>query len=154
MRGVRHPKHRTDAEALPMIVANPARIVLTYGIFDPLSPDHALFLQRARRLGTHLIVGCGTDAYCARRGTVTLQPFETRREALGACRHVSRVIARDRLDPQRTDIVNYDVAVLAMPSLWQGAFDHLHHLAQVVYLPTGHSKTEAPPAVMLGALVG
>lgn len=129
------------------IAPSTSRLVLTYGVFDPFSPDHALFLQQARRLGTGLVVGCATDEYCARRGTTIVQRFETRRAILERCRHVSRVIARARLDQHHTDIVNYDIAVLALPEQWQGLFDHLKHLAQVVYLPARHTVPSERPGM-------
>lgn len=42
--------------------------VITYGTFDTLHYGHILLLQRAKNLGTKLIVGCSTDNFCLQKG--------------------------------------------------------------------------------------
>lgn len=120
----------------------PRRVVLSYGTFDRFTSAHAARLQALSQLGNELIIGCATDAYCTALGVQPLMDFTARREMLESCRFVSRVIAHDSPDQQRTDIVNYNVGMFAMPAEWQGHFDDLQDVAQVYYLP--HAPTALP----------
>ena len=112
-----------------------ARRVLTYGIFDRLSPSDAAFLRDAARLGGALIVGCATDRYCAEAGVRPALPYDRRRAQLLACRFVDRVIPMDSEAQTRTDIVNCDVDTLAMGADSAGLYDDLADVAAVRYLP-------------------
>lgn len=88
-------------------------------------------------MGTEVIVGCATDAFCAQVGNRAATPFETRRAILESCRYVTRVIAWDSWDQRRTDIVNYNVSVLALRGGNPGMIEDLHDIVQVVNLPAG-----------------
>jgi len=87
-----------------------------------------------RRMGTELIVGCATDAFNIRKGIYATQSFEQRRAALERCGLVDRVIAEESWKQKRTDIINYNVCVLAVEDAWMGHFDDLRDIADVVYL--------------------
>jgi len=113
----------------------PRAIVISYGVFDMLSSDHLARLKVLAGLGHEVIIGCADDAYCADLGIVPRRSFAQRRAALQSCRYVSRVIAQTSAGQQRTDIVNYDVDILAMDSRWVGAFDGLEDVVKVHYLP-------------------
>jgi glycerol-3-phosphate cytidylyltransferase len=110
-------------------------VVLTYGSFDRFHHGHVRFLQRLSRLGRRVIVGCATDEFNAAKGRPVELPFAQRRATLESCRYVDHVIAETCWEQKRTDIVNYDVSVLAIGENWRGQFDDLGDLAQVVYLP-------------------
>ncbi|MFT6088418.1 adenylyltransferase/cytidyltransferase family protein [Sulfitobacter sp.] len=114
-----------------------SRSVLTYGCFDGFRTHHAKLLAQLSGLGTELIVGCATDAFCAQMGQMPAIPFETRRAVVESCRYVTRVIALDSWDQRRTDIVNYNISVLALRSDGLTQVDDLHDIVQVVHLP-GH----------------
>lgn len=113
----------------------PRRVVLSYGIFDGLPPREARLLQSLSQLGSEVIIGCATDTHCAAMGTKPQLAYEHRRALLESSRFVDRVIAQTSEDQKRTDIVNYNVSVIAMPDSWRGRFDDLQDLAQVIYLP-------------------
>ena len=119
----------------------PRRVVLSYVVFDLFTPDHVDRLQALAQLGQELIIGCATDALCTQMGISPEMPFETRRDMLASCRYVDHVITQTDRDQQRTDIVNYNVSMLAMESKWQGAFDDLQDVAQVFYLPQTAQKS-------------
>ena len=111
------------------------RVVLSYGTYDLFTPQHAARLQALSQLGSELIIGCASDAYCRDLDVHPQLDFASRREFLESCRFVSRVIALETQNQHRTDIVNYDVGILAMEAKWAGQFDGLQDVAQVYYLP-------------------
>jgi len=112
-----------------------SRSVLTYGCFDGFRTTHAKLLAQLSSLGSELIVGCATDAFCAQMGQKPVIPFETRRAVLESCRYVTRVIALESWDQRRTDIVNYNISVLALRSGGPTHADDLHDIVQVLHVP-------------------
>ncbi|MBQ0805238.1 adenylyltransferase/cytidyltransferase family protein [Sulfitobacter sp.] len=132
---------RNRAQAAPSLTVNPverirSRSVLTYGCFDGFRAHHARLLADLSSLGTELIVGCATDAFCAQLGRDSAISFDQRRAVLESCRYVSRVIALDSWDQRRTDIVNYNISVLALRRGAPAHVDDLHDIVQVVRLPS------------------
>ena len=120
----------------------PVRSVLTYGRFDGFHAGHALFLGRLATLGSDVIIGCATDDFCKQIGQPAQMPFTARRDILVRCRHVSRVIELSSWDQRLTDIVNYDVSVLALregPEPWECDLDAI---VQVVPLPFDAPQTD------------
>lgn len=134
----------------------PRRKVLTYGRFDLFDQDHVRFLRDLSRLGNELIVGCATDDHARAQGRPCQMPYDARRAMLDHCRFVDHVIGLAAAAQIRTDIVNYNVATLAMGLEWRGQFDHLRDVAQVVYLPrraaseAAISWTPSPPIAAAG----
>ncbi len=108
--------------------------MLTYGCFDGFRAHHARLLADLSNLGTELIVGCATDAFCAQLGRIPTISFDQRRAVLESCRYVSRVIALDSWDQRRTDIVNYNISVLAVRRDVPAQVNDLHDIVQVVHL--------------------
>ena len=125
------------------------RVVLSYGAFDLLTPAHAHTLSALSKLGSEVIIGCASDAFCRAQGFVTRMCFEDRRALLEKCRFVDRVIAQVSLDQMRTDIVNYNVSVIAMGAQHQGQLDNLRDVTQVHYLPQSSSPLRAGKALDL-----
>lgn len=127
-----------------MSALNPAgKVILTYGRFDLFDQDHAHFLRRLRGLGQYLIVGCQSDELACRLELPCHLPFEARRAMLDHCRYVDRVIEQHTVEQARTDIVNYDVAILAMGEDNRGTLDHLHNIAEILYLPRREASAMA-----------
>lgn len=110
------------------------RIVLTYGTFDIFHVGHVRLLRRARTLGDTLIVACSTDEFNATKGKSAVFTFEERKEILESCRFVDLVIPERRWDQKAEDIREYGVSVFTMGDDWEGQFDELAALAEVVYL--------------------
>lgn len=120
----------------------PRRVVLTYGRFDQFSPYHGSFLRRLAALGHELIVGCRTDDFALSEGRACLQPYTQRRNMLESCRFVSRVITEETWDQKHTDIVNYNVSIIAMSSNWAGQFDHLRDITRVQYMDEDRTQRD------------
>lgn len=80
---------------------NGAVIVFTNGVFDLLHPGHVMYLQKARALGTHLVVALNTDESTRnnkgkRRPII---PLEARAEVLAALECISFVTWFDEFTP-------------------------------------------------------
>jgi glycerol-3-phosphate cytidylyltransferase len=113
---------------------SPIRI-LPYGTFDLFHIGHLRLLERLRALGTHLTVGVSTDEFNERKGKMSIIPFEDRAAIVAACRFVDAVIPEHSWDQKPSDIARLDVQIFGMGHDWEGRFDDLQSLCQVVYLP-------------------
>lgn len=76
-----------------------SRIVLCHGVFDLLHPGHVLHLQRARKLGTSLVVSIVHDDYCTKRKPI--YSAQDRKLMLEALRDVTRVVISHAPGPER-----------------------------------------------------
>jgi D-glycero-beta-D-manno-heptose 1-phosphate adenylyltransferase len=90
-------------ESLASRVAQlPRPLVFTNGVFDLLHRGHVSYLDRARGLGTSLIVGVNTDASARRLGkgeNRPVNPLEDRLAVLAALESVSLVVPFDEDTP-------------------------------------------------------
>lgn len=111
------------------------RRILTYGTFDTLHYGHIRLLQRARTLGDYLIVGLSTDEFNASKNKRAFHSWEERKLHLEALRYVDLVIPEQTWGQKPDDVRLYHVDVFTMGSDWEGKFDDLGSLCEVVYLP-------------------
>jgi len=126
--------------------------VLTYGTFDLLHRGHINLLRRARELGDHLVVGLSTDSFNAIKDKKAFYAYEERRLVLEAIRYVDQVIPEENWEQKADDIRNHGIDILVMGDDWQGRFDHLSGLCEVVYLPrtTGISTSMVKASLRVG----
>jgi glycerol-3-phosphate cytidylyltransferase len=70
--------------------------------------------------------------------------YEERKLVLEAVRYVDEVIPEDNWEQKESDIREHGIHVFVMGDDWEGKFDHLADLCEVVYLPRteGVSTTE------------
>ena len=118
------------------------RTILTYGEFDGFHTGHADWLRQLARMGSDLVVGCQSEQFCQRAGRPALLGFAARRAVLERCRYVSRVIPLETWDQVRSDIVNYNVSVLALPAHLPLPVSGLDEIVQVLRLPVTTRETE------------
>lgn len=111
------------------------KVVLTYGTYDLLHIGHINLLKRAKQLGDFLIVGLSTDYFNRVKGKHAYHSFEERKELLSAIKFVDLVIEENSWEDKRKHIKKYNVDIFVMGSDWQGKFDNLADLCEVVYLP-------------------
>lgn len=111
------------------------KTVLTYGTYDLLHTGHILLLARARQLGDRLIVGLSTDAFNQVKGKKCYYTYEERFLILSSIKHVDKIIPETTWDQKPNDIVEHGVSVFVMGDDWEGKFDYLSGLCEVVYLP-------------------
>ena len=110
--------------------------VITYGTFDLLHYGHINLLERAKKLGDYLIVALSTDEFNRdMKHKVCYFSYEERKRMLEAIRYVDLVIPETCWEQKRQDVVNYQADVFVMGDDWEGKFDFLSDLCQVVYLP-------------------
>ena len=109
--------------------------VITYGTFDTLHFGHIQLLQRARALGDYLIVALSTDEFNAIKGKRAILSWEERKAHLESLRYVDLVIPETTWEQKRGDVTLYHVDIFTMGSDWEGKFDFLSDLCQVVYMP-------------------
>lgn len=110
------------------------RIVLTYGTFDLFHPGHVQLLQRARELGSRLIVGLSTDEFNAKKGKRSVMSYQDRKTVLESCRHVDEVFAEEDWSQKLDDARRFGADVFVMGDDWAGHFDFMQEVCSVVYL--------------------
>lgn len=119
--------------------------VLTYGTFDTLHYGHIRLLQRARALGDYLIVALSTDEFNALKGKKAYHSWEERKAHLEALRYVDLVIPENTWEQKPEDVKLYHVDIFTMGSDWEGKFDSLSDLCEVIYL----DRTEGISSTMI-----
>mgnify|MGYP005995448399 FL=1 len=128
--------------------------VITYGTFDTLHYGHILLLQRARALGDHLTVALSSDAFNEIKGKASHFGFAQRRAMLEAIRYVDAIIPEDHWDQKRDDVTSNAINVFTMGDDWEGKFDSLSDLCQVIYLPRTPSISSTAIKLIHRASVG
>lgn len=120
------------------------KTVITYGTFDLFHVGHVRMLQRARSLGDKLIVAVSTDEFNAIKGKKAYCSYEDRVEILSACKYVDLIIPEMDWEQKRHDVRIHGVNIFTMGDDWEGKFDFLSDICQVVYMPRtpGISTTE------------
>lgn len=133
------------------VTTEESRTILTYGTFDLFHVGHLNLLRRLKALGERLIVGVSTDEFNALKGKRTVMPYEHRAQIVAAMRYVDEVIPETCWEQKRDDIHRLDVSTFAMGSDWQGKFDDLKDICEVIYLPRTEyiSSTEVKKTVVL-----
>ncbi|WP_179722575.1 adenylyltransferase/cytidyltransferase family protein [Petropleomorpha daqingensis] len=113
-----------------------AKIVITFGTFDVFHIGHLRILERARLLGDHLIVGVSSDALnMSKKDRPPVFSEDERLAIVGALRCVDGTFLEESLEMKAEYIQHFRADVLVMGDDWQGRFDHLGDICEVVYLP-------------------
>ena len=108
--------------------------MITYGTFDMLHYGHINLLRRARALGDYLIVALSSDSFNAIKNKQSFFHYEHRRQMLEAIRYVDLIIPENDWEQKREDIIKHNVNIFVMANDWEGKFDFLKDICEVVYL--------------------
>lgn len=108
--------------------------VITYGTFDLIHYGHINLLERAKKMGDYLVVGLSTNEFNEVKNKRCYFSFEERKRLLEAIRYVDLVIPEESWEQKRTDIKLYQIDTFVMGNDWEGKFDDLKDLCEVVYL--------------------
>ena len=108
--------------------------VITYGTFDMLHYGHVNLLRRAKALGDYLIVALSSDSFNAIKNKQSFFHYEHRRQMLEAIRYVDLIIPENDWEQKREDIIKHNVNIFVMGNDWEGKFDFLKDICEVVYL--------------------
>lgn len=120
------------------------KTVITYGTYDLFHYGHLRLLKRLRALGDRLVVGLSTDEFNALKGKKTVVKYDERKELLLGCRFVDGVFPEENWEQKRFDILREEANVFGMGDDWDGKFDFLSDIVEVIYLPRteGVSSTQ------------
>ena len=123
------------------------RTVITFGTFDVFHVGHLRVIERAASLGDRLVVGVSADALNERKkGRSPVYSQAERMEIVAALRAVDDVFLEESLEQKRDYILEHGADVLVMGDDWEGKFDDLKDVCDVVYLPR-------TPAISTTALI-
>jgi len=112
------------------------RTVITFGTFDVLHVGHIRVLQRAAALGDRLVVGVSADELnISKKGRAPVFSEEERLEIVGSLKMVDEVFVEESLELKRDYVTQFRADVLAMGNDWEGKFDSLSDICEVVYFP-------------------
>ncbi|MBC1517346.1 glycerol-3-phosphate cytidylyltransferase [Listeria welshimeri] len=109
--------------------------VITYGTFDLLHWGHIHLLKRAKALGDYLIVAISSDEFNRIKHKEAYHSYEHRKLIIEAIRYVDEVIPENNWEQKKEDIEKYGIDVFVMGDDWEGEFDFLKNVCEVVYLP-------------------
>jgi len=124
-----------------------SRTVITFGTFDVFHVGHLRMIERAAALGDRLVVGVSADELNLRKkGREPIFSEAERVEIVAALKCVSEVFVEESLELKRDYVLQHGADVLVMGDDWEGKFDELADICEVVYL----TRT---PAVSTTALI-
>ena len=110
--------------------------VITFGTYDIFHVGHVNIMERARLHGEHLIVGVSSDKLnISKKGRPPIYSEDDRQHIIRSMRCVDEVFLEESLELKADYIKYYNADILVMGDDWQGKFDHLKELCQVIYLP-------------------
>jgi choline-phosphate cytidylyltransferase len=110
--------------------------VITFGTFDVFHVGHVRILERARALGSSLVVGVSSDALnVAKKGRPPVYSQVERLQIIASLKCVDNVFIEESLELKADYIRQHRAQILVMGDDWAGKFDHLRDLCEVVYLP-------------------
>ena len=112
--------------------------VITYGTFDIFHEGHINLLQRAKAMGSHLIVGVSDDKFNESKGKKSLFSFNSRVNIVKSCRYVDQVIPEISWDQKIEDIRKYNIDIFVMGDDWTGHFDFITSYCDVRYISRTH----------------
>lgn len=111
------------------------KTIITYGTFDLFHYGHLQLLKRIKKLGDELIVAVSTDEFNRLKGKKTLIPFQQRAEIVEAIQYVDKVISENNWEQKVDDIKKFNVDIFCMGDDWEGEFNFLKNVCDVIYLP-------------------
>jgi len=110
--------------------------VITFGTYDIFHVGHVNIIERAKLHGEHLIVGVSSDKLnISKKGRPPVYCEGDRQHIIRSMRCVDEVFLEESLELKAEYIKYYNADILVMGDDWQGKFDHLKDICQVIYLP-------------------
>ena len=110
------------------------KIVITFGTFDMFHVGHLRLLEKARGMGTQLIVGVSTDKLnFDKKGRNPVYPENERKEIIRSLKCVDSVFDEESLEQKGEYLEKYNADILVMGDDWKGKFDLHCDICEVVY---------------------
>jgi len=108
--------------------------VITFGTFDIFHVGHLRLLEKARAMGTHLIVGVSTDKLnFDKKGRNPVYSEDERKEIILSLKCVDRIFDEESLEKKGEYLKQYSADILVMGDDWEGKFDVYSDICEVVY---------------------
>ena len=112
------------------------KTVITFGTFDVFHVGHVRMLNRSAELGDRLVVGVSSDNLnFSKKGRNPVFSQEERLEIVANVKTVDVVFIEESLEQKREYVLEHKAHILVMGDDWQGKFDYLNDICQVIYLP-------------------
>ena len=112
------------------------KIVMTFGTFDLFHIGHLKILKRASELGYELIVGISSDKFSFnKKNKYPIFSEKERLEIISSLKCVSQVFLEESMEQKEEYLKKYNCDVLVMGDDWEGKFDYLKNICEVVYFP-------------------
>lgn len=109
--------------------------VITFGTFDMFHIGHLNILERARAMGTSLVVGVSSDKLnFSKKSRYPICNEDDRTRIIRALSCVDDVFLEESLELKAEYIKQFNADLLVMGDDWAGRFDHLKSICQVEYL--------------------
>ncbi|MEG0279241.1 MAG: glycerol-3-phosphate cytidylyltransferase [Morganella sp. (in: enterobacteria)] len=108
--------------------------VITYGTFDLFHVGHVRLLKRLKAQGDYLVVAISTDEFNKLKGKESFYSYNERKEIVESCKYVDHVIPESTWEQKKQDIKNHNIDILGMGNDWEGKFDELKNICEVIYL--------------------
>jgi len=110
--------------------------VITFGTFDLFHIGHLNILERAKKYGDRLVVGISSDELnISKKNKAPVYSFENRKDIIKGLRCVNSVFKEESLEDKKKYIIENNANLLIMGDDWEGKFDHLLEICNVIYLP-------------------
>ena len=110
--------------------------IITFGTFDVFHIGHVNILERAKSHGSTLIVGVSSDALnMEKKSRYPVYSEGDRQHIIRSLKCVDEVFLEHSLELKAKYIKYYNADILVMGDDWEGKFDHLNDICQVIYLP-------------------
>lgn len=108
--------------------------VLTYGTFDLLHFGHVNVLKKAKSLGDFLYVGVSNDEFNDSKNKKSHIKYEHRKYLVEELRCVDFAFEEYSWEQKIKDIKKYNIDIFAIGNDWEGKFDFLKEICEVVYI--------------------
>jgi len=113
-----------------------SKTVITFGTFDVFHVGHVRMLNRSAEFGDRLVVGVSSDKLnFSKKGRNPVFSQEERLEIVANVKTVDAVFIEESLEQKREYVLEHKADILVMGDDWQGKFDFLNDICDVVYLP-------------------
>jgi glycerol-3-phosphate cytidylyltransferase len=110
-------------------------VVITFGTFDVLHIGHINILERAKDLGSRLVVGVSSDNLnFEKKGRYPIYSQEQRKKIIESLKFVDEAFFEDSLDKKGDYIFDHKADILVMGDDWAGKFDDYKNICEIIYL--------------------
>jgi len=110
--------------------------VITFGTFDLFHIGHLNILKRAATYGDKLIVGVSSDKMnFSKKNAYPVYNQDDRMNIVNAFGYVDEVFLEESLELKHQYIETFNADVLIMGDDWEGEFDDMSDICEVIYLP-------------------